>query len=150
MADQPQPSTPTKKPAIVGEIQKRVNIVGVRLFHARSELFVALAAPPPEWALDMTAKTGGRKSPARGGYIQVVAGLEVVARPKNQPKAPPVARIECEFVLDYAIEDKGFYETLRDEDVVAFGAVNGMYNAWPYARAHVQATAAGMMIPLVL
>src|SRR5258706_4082078 len=113
MADERQPITTTvKKPQIVVEIQKRVNVVGVRLFRAHSELFVALSAPPPEWSIDMAAKTGGRKSPARGGYIQVVAGLEVRARPKNQPNAPVAARVESEFVLDYAIDDQTVYETL--------------------------------------
>src|SRR5205814_296399 len=113
--------------------------------------FVFQQAPPgvpPSWELDLNARIGGRKAPGGAGFIQVIAGLDVAVRPPgsgSSQKAQAAATISCDFGLDYHIAEDKFYAELKDADVLQFGARNGMYNAWPYMRAHVQAIAASMM-----
>lgn len=141
------------KPQVVLEIQKRVNLIGVRLIRGQFSFQQAPAVLPPEWELDLNARVGGRKASAGEGFIQVIAGLDVTARPSSggaAQKAPNAALVSCDFGLDYLITDAAFYADLKDSDVLQFGARNGMYNAWPYMRAHVQGIAAAMMLPIVL
>lgn len=140
-------------PAIVKEIQRHVNLAGVRLVRGQFTFHQSPTVMPTEWELDMGARLGGRKAPTGGGFIQVIAGLDVVARPASAgspQKAPDAASVSCDFGLDYMIADAAFYARLKDSDVLQFAARNGMYNAWPYMRAHVQAIAASMMLPVVL
>ena len=141
------------KPQVVLEIQKRVNLIGVRLIRGQYSFQQAPPVLPPDWELDLNARIGGRKASTGEGFIQVVAGLDVAARPASAgaaQKAPNAALISCDFGLDYRITDAAFYAELKDSDVLQFGARNGMYNAWPYLRAHVQGIAASMMLPIVL
>lgn len=138
---------------VVREIQQRVNLAGVRLVRGQCALVEAPSVPPAEWALDLNARIGGRKAPGGEALIQVIAGLDVVARPARSgsaEKAPNSATFSCDFGLDYKIADEAFYAQLKDADVLQFGVRNGMYNAWPYLRAHIQALASSMMLPLVL
>ena len=140
-------------PAIVKEIQKQVNLVGVRLIRGHFTFHQAPLVAPAEWELEMNGRLGGRKAPSGAGFIQVVAGLDIVARPSTggaAEKAAISATVSCDFGLDYLIADSDFYDTIKDADVLQFGTSNGMYNAWPYMRAHVQSIAASMMLPLVL
>lgn len=135
------------------EIQKRVNLVGVRLVRGHCALLEVPAVTPAEWELDLNARIGGRKAPTGDGIIQIIAGLDVTARPKragSDVKTPNAATVSADFGLDYRIADEPFFASLKDADVLQFGAKNGMYNAWPYMRAHVQAIAASMMLPVVL
>jgi len=137
----------------VREIQARVNIAAVRLARANSALLNLPTIPTYNWEMDITGRIGGRKAPEGEGYIQVVAGVDVVARPGAEAggsKLPDAATISCDFGIDYFIQDSEFYKTINDADVLRFGSLNGMYNAWPYMRAHCQAVAAAMMIPLVI
>lgn len=139
-------------PDVVREIQQRVNLVGVRLVKGRCVLEEIPKTLPAEWALDLNARIGGRKAPGGESLIQVIVGLDVAARPARPgaEKAPIAATFSCDFGLDYKVADEPFYTSLKDADVLRFGAKNGMYNAWPYLRAQVQALAASMMLPLVL
>jgi hypothetical protein len=135
------------------EIQQRVNLTGVRLVRGQFALLEVPAVTPAEWEVDLNARVGGRKAPTANGFIQILAGLDVTARPQRPPgveKAPAAATISADFAIDYRITDEPFYASLKDADVLQFGARNGMYNAWPYLRAHVQAVAAEMMLPVVL
>ena len=143
----------TASPDVVREIQQRVNLAGVRLVRGQCALIEAPPVPPAEWELDLNARIGGRKAPTGDALILVIAGLDVVARPArpgSAEKAPNAATFSCDFGLDYKIADEAFYAKLKDADVLHFGARNGMYNAWPYLRAHVQALASSMMLPIVL
>src|SRR4051812_49178434 len=135
------------------EIQQRVNLTGVRLVRGQFALLEVPAATPAEWEVDLNARVGGRKVPTGNGYIQILAGLDVTAPPQRPPgggKAPNAATLPADFAIDYRITDEPFYASLKDVDVLQFGAKNGIYNAWPYLRAHVQAVAAEMMLPVVL
>ena len=53
-------------------------------------------------------------------------------------------KIEGEFLLDYRISA---FEEISDEQVAAFGKMNGIYNAWPYWREYVQSMTARMGFP---
>lgn len=55
-----------------------------------------------------------------------------------------VARIECEYVLEYALDDR---KGLTDEDIVQFCKMNSVYNSWPYWREFVQNLTNRMELP---
>jgi len=49
--------------------------------------------------------------------------------------------VEATFVLIYSLNS---FEGLDDDKIEAFGATNGVYNAWPYWREYVQNTVVRM------
>src|SRR5438132_8097885 len=140
-------------PEIVHEIQRHVNLVGIRLVRGKFELLAVPQVTPSEWELDMNARVGGNKPPGAEGFIQIVVGLDIVARPSvvgGKDKAANAASISSDFGIDYRIADVDFYRTITDADVLQFGARNGLFNAWPFLRAHIQGITASMVLPIVL
>ena len=56
----------------------------------------------------------------------------------------PQLAISAKFVLVYSIKS---FEGIDEENIRAFAAINGVFNAWPYWREFVQSTTARMGLP---
>ena len=136
--------------AIVKDMQKHVNLVAVRLLRSSSQIYSIPNPVPSEWTIDLAVKVGGRKPPEASGVIHAMAGVVASVRGPLDPPGKLVAQIDCEFLLDYKIDNEELYARISDQDVASFSATNGVYNAWPYARAHCQSIAASMMLIIVL
>ena len=136
--------------AIIKEMQKHVNLMAVRLLRSSSQIYSLPNPLPSEWTIDLELKVGGRK-PAEGlGFIHAIAGVVANVRSPLDPPEKLVAKIDCEFLLEYKLDNDALYSKVTDQDVVSFSATNGVYNAWPYARSHCQSIAASMMLIIVL
>lgn len=61
-----------------------------------------------------------------------------------------VARAKVEFALKYRLVVPPPPEEMRETLFSGFASVNGLYNAWPYAREHMHNLTARMGIPLLL
>ncbi len=57
-----------------------------------------------------------------------------------------ILAIQATFVLMYAVES---LDGLSEENLDAFGATNGVFNAWPYWREYVQSTVGRMGLPSI-
>lgn len=75
--------------------------------------------------------------------IQVRPRFVLVARFDDE-SGDELLRIEAVFLLHYRVPS---FEGLRKSNIVAFGEMNGLYNAWPYWREFVQATTTRMGLP---
>ena len=53
-------------------------------------------------------------------------------------------QLEAEFLLNYKVNS---FEGITDEQLDAFGKMNGIYNAWPYWREYIQSTTVRMGLP---
>ena len=70
-------------------------------------------------------------------HFVLVASLDAVA-------GDELLRIEATFLLQYRVSSiKG----LRKPNIIAFGEMNGLYNAWPYWREFVHAMTVRMGFP---
>ncbi|MBN1590043.1 MAG: hypothetical protein JW888_11050 [Pirellulales bacterium] len=56
----------------------------------------------------------------------------------------PVIEINIEYQLTYEVSG---ITAFKDEQLNAFGCVNGLYNSWPYWREYVQSSIARMGLP---
>jgi hypothetical protein len=59
-------------------------------------------------------------------------------------ESDPVIEVSSEYLLTYHVPG---ITAFSDEQLNAFGCVNGLYNAWPYWREHVQSSIARMGLP---
>lgn len=88
-----------------------------------------------------------KRPPNQGGGFFVLA-LADVKLAKADEKVEPFLAMRAVFELAYILP-KGL--NASREELEAFAAVNGVFNAWPYFREYVQATTARMNItPIVL
>ncbi len=62
-------------------------------------------------------------------------------------KTADVFEIEAEFALVYAISS---FDGLDEANLDAFGRLNGVFNAWPYWREHVQSSLAKLQLPPII
>lgn len=59
----------------------------------------------------------------------------------------PVVEVFCEYSLTYALPDE---IPCSDDDAAEFCALNGVYNAWPFFREHVQSLTSKMNVPPII
>lgn len=76
--------------------------------------------------------------------ISVLARFRLVARDEGTPAGSEGLRIEAAFLLSYAVAS---ITGLSKEHIDAFGAMNGVFNVWPYWREYVQSTTVRMGLP---
>ena len=125
--------------ALTAVVASRVQIQGIRL--SRSLASSALPAPGTSLRIDF-GFNGEATADRESNRIAVRASLRVRANVAEGADSPaPAFQIEGEFLLDYRISA---FEEISDEQVAAFGKMNGIYNAWPYWREYVQSMTARM------
>lgn len=83
-----------------------------------------------------------------GGFrIGATFQAKIVATvPPGDDPSPgdPIAEFHLLYELHYTVESAGAFP---DEVLLEFGAVNGVFNVWPYWREYIQTTAARMQLP---
>lgn len=77
------------------------------------------------------------------GYVAVIPKFQLQAFTESQ-SSKPIISIDASFLLTYKLKD---FDGLTKKGFVAFGDMNGVYNAWPYWREFVQNTIARMGLP---
>ena len=87
--------------------------------------------------MNVNVKTDANK---KEGVIQMRPHFVLVARFDDESR-DELLRIEAVFLLHYRVPS---FEGLRKPNIIAFGEMNGLYNAWPYWREFVQATTVRM------
>lgn len=95
---------------------------------------------PAHISINVNVQTDTDKKHA---VIQVRPRFALVARFDDEA-GDELLRIEAVFLLQYRVPS---FEGLRKPNIIAFGEINGLYNAWPYWREFVQATTVRMGLP---
>lgn len=127
-----------------------VEIVDVRLFSSA----VQLGEPEGEVELSVRHRARVRRHDQDSTCVRVFADFVVEeAAASGDAGEPGVAgagpgaerlHIAASFRLDYRVPDAGVF---TDEQLSAFGQVNGVYNAWPFWREYVYSTMARLGLP---
>ncbi len=128
----------------VAALTKLVSLQGVRLVRSQTE-FVGMRKGDTLDRLKLDVKAGGRKSPDAPNVLQSFIGLECSVLPRDQERI--VAKVSCDFALDYLVSDAEVFSALTDEDTADFASLNGLYNAWPYMREFCQSASLRMVLP---
>jgi len=81
---------------------------------------------------------------AEAREIRVIARFTADAHPSGEQEGAVAVSVAVTFELAYESE---VVEELSEDALDAFGAVNGVYNAWPYWREFIQNTTARMGLP---
>jgi hypothetical protein len=99
-------------------------------------------------SLRLTLRGGGHKDAA---LPRLVCTFGVVVEPVAKGRdTSPVAKISCEYGLQYDIDDPALFAKTSEHDAELFAAYNASVNAWPHAREFVQSMAARMVLPPVV
>lgn len=134
-------------PAIVTAIGAHAKIETLTLIRGECRLLNPREGDVVE-NLKLTMTGGGRKHDA-SQRLHCTFGLVVEPVAKGR-EDKPVARIECEYGLQYQIDDSAFLAALSERDVELFAAYNGSVNVWPHAREFVTSMAQRMLLPPLL
>jgi len=98
--------------------------------------------------LKITMKGGARKHDT---LQRLVCSFGILVEPVAKGRDDsPVARIECEYGLQYDIDDAALFAKLSEKEIELFAAYNGSVNAWPHAREFVQSMAQRMTLPPIV
>ena len=91
---------------------------------------------------------GGRKDTQRP---RILCSFGLLVEPQARGRADaPVARIHCEYAVQYEFADQAFFQSISERDIELFAALNTSLNVWPHAREFVQSMAGRMMLPPVV
>jgi hypothetical protein len=129
-------------PPIVTQLREKVALVGVFLIKSTSE-FLGIKHGETLDEMKWGAQSTAARSEDQPNTIRVRIGVMVVML----ARARAVARVTCDFSLDYEVSDADLFARLTDSDFGAFGATNGFYNAWPFARELCRDLTARMPLP---
>ena len=98
--------------------------------------------------MKITMKGGGRK---HDSLARLICNFGIVVEPVAKGREDkPIALIECEYGLQYDLDDAALIAKLTDRDVELFAAYNASVNAWPHAREFVQSMAQRMVLPPIV
>ena len=86
----------------------------------------------------------GRNEESKLIYVFPVFRLTVKAA--GEKETTPLLSIEAKFVVIYSLKS---FDGLEDKNLSAFGATNGVFNAWPYWREFVQSTTMRMGLQIL-
>lgn len=144
----PDPA-PVAVPPVVTEIGRRAQLKGLHLVRGSCELVGVLRPGQPVEELNVEMRGGADRHKHEAQTLICSFGVNVTAvGPK--PEAVVVAKFSCDYAAQYFIEDKAFYDSLKDTDIAMFAAVNTSFHAWPHIREFVQSMSFRMTIPQVL
>jgi preprotein translocase subunit SecB len=128
--------------ALTTLIASRVQIKSVRLLNAKvnfnpSEILEGLTV---NFGFDSEASANENEK-----TISVRTKFQTFAQKEEETdvKEAPVS-IQGEYELEYSIES---FDQIKQENIKAFGSMNGIYNAWPYWREFVQSMTVRMGLP---
>ena len=120
----------------------RINRIRLRCCRATADL------PSPGTPLRIEFGFNGETTADHeSNKIGVRAFLMVRANSADGSESRSLAfQLEAEFLLDYTINS---FDGITEEELDAFGKMNGIYNVWPYWRQYVQTTTVSMGFPVL-
>jgi hypothetical protein len=123
-------------------------IGGVRLVEASAKVrFRESDEVPAGSKVSVSTGTQVKEAPREDGTFFVLAMADVKLL-KPEVKGEPFLAVKAVFEVTYRLPEG--LKASREE-LEAFAAVNGVFNAWPYFREYVQTTTARMNVtPIVL
>lgn len=134
-------------PPIVTDIGARAKIQTLTLVRGECQLLDPREGDVVE-TLKITMRGGGRR---HDSLARLICNFGITVEPVAKGREEhPVARIDCEYGLQYDIDDSGFFAKLTERDVELFAAFNSSVNAWPHAREFVQSMAQRMVLPPIV
>ncbi|MFH0982240.1 MAG: hypothetical protein V2A79_11955 [Planctomycetota bacterium] len=126
----PAPLPPRMELAI--PVSDRVQIQDVRLVRCNCHIEPGALAPPhpPRFKANFAYEASTQVGPDRT-RIAVVTRFQFSAIREESEKHEPCVGIEASFLVTYAADG---LTGLGPEHFSSFGALNGVFNAWPYWR----------------
>ncbi len=121
-------------------VSQRVELDNILLMETVARRKPLRGGLPAHISINVNVQTNADK---KQGVIQVRPHFVLVARFDDE-SGDELLRIEAVFLLHYRLPS---FEGLRKPNIMAFGEMNGLYNAWPYWREFVQATTVRMGLP---
>ena len=132
---------------LAAAVAGRVVLSVVRLIKS-SSLLMPGAATVEHFQIELSLRTRVLVKPDED-VLLVIAGIDLAGRSHTKnPSDEEDLRIGAEFALRYTISSKSGFDAKHFDQ---FGAVNGVYNAWPYFREFIQSTTSRMgLTPFLL
>lgn len=129
---------------LAAAVAKAVDITDVRMVEMHSKHSRWEGKAPALRRMGHTANT--KRSSSGDSIIASVEMYFEMAEDTDESKDEPPLIICATFDLNYRVEN---LRQFSDEQVQAFGTVNGAYNAWPFWRELVYTTLSRMGVPPV-
>ena len=127
------PPTTKSLLTLTAVVASRVRINGIRLRCCRATADLPSPGTPLRIEFGFNGETTADRE---SNKIAVRAFLMVRANTADGSESRSLAfQLEAEFLLDYAINS---FDGITEEELDAFGKMNGIYNVWPYWRQYVQ------------
>lgn len=141
MAETPTEQAPGNALQMSARVGESVDLYEIRLI-AQDTRYVPTDEPP-------TLLRGGHHAEAKrdneAGKILIEASFSLdMAHDTDEARDNPNIMIRAAFQLAYVVKDLARF---TDEEIDAFGRMNGVYNAWPFWRELVYSTMARMGVP---
>ena len=125
---------------LAAPVSQRVELESLLLLETIARRQLLRGKLPAHISVNVNVKIDANK---KEGVIQVRPHFVLVARFDDE-SGDELLRIEAVFLLHYRVPS---FEGLRKPNIMAFGEMNGLFNAWPYWREFVQATTVRMGFP---
>lgn len=136
-------------PGRVTEIGSQASLKGINLVQCRCEVLGVLPAGQglPELKVDIRA--GGEKHKSEPNTLVCGFGLDVTGLgPK--PESIPVARLSCDYAVQYSFVQDEFFKNLDEKDADQFAAYNSSVHVWPHIRELIHSMSMRMGLPPIL
>jgi hypothetical protein len=132
----------------LARVVKAAQIGGVRLVEANAKTRVrSVQEVGDDAGLILSYRGSVKEGPDERGVFYVVARVDAKVNSAEEPKAEPLVSVSVAFELKYRLP-QGF--RVSKEELQAFAAVNGVFNAWPYFREIIQSATARMNLPPII
>jgi|GEM_PF-1049528 len=132
--------SPAQMADLAAPVSARVQIEQVILAETTARRRPLFAKPPAELSLAVTVET---KTLKEDRVVQVFPRFTLIGR-DGPGGAEEMLRIEALFVIRYRVAT---LDGITEENIDAFGKMNGIYNVWPYWREFVQSMTVRMGLP---
>ncbi len=133
-AEQLQP--PINQTALAAAVAKAVKLQSIRLVGCHAQLH------PLDEDIYKTLQVKFKTSTAKN-QDGLIVSIELALNTKGKGDAKSF-ELNCDFLLAYELTSD---EEFNQEHLDAFGALNGMFNVWPYAREFTQSMSLRMGLP---
>lgn len=125
---------------LASPVSDRVQIRHIVLGESQVRRRASCAGPPSDLSLNVNVRT---ESKEQEQIIQVFPRFALIGR-DGHDDAEEMLRVEAMFVAVYHVPD---FVGIGQENIDAFGQMNGIYNVWPYWREFVQSMTVRMGLP---
>ncbi len=132
--------TARSKMDLAAPVSKRVEVMEILLAESMTKRGAVRDRRPAKLAMGVNVETQVDKDEK----VVCVRPRFVLSAKYDEADNEELLRIEAQFVLRYRVPS---FEGLKKANIVAFGELNGLYNAWPYWREFVQSTTVRMGLP---